>query len=270
MSSLKLQYSLRSWQKEALSRWLENEMRGVVSVVTGGGKTVFAHSCIIEFLKATPNGRILIYVPTTALLDQWYVSLQEDLGVDQRQISSFSGDEKPNKPNIFNLMVINTARTIGPKLLTGFNSFLIVDECHRAGSPVNSCIRGEHSSTLGISATPIRDYDDGFIRYIVPKIGNIIYEYSYKDAYIDKVITPFELINIKVQLLSDEQVKFDSLNKIIAITFNKINNGNYDEKLKLKKLLQRRSAIVSSATMRIPVAAKIVEIEHGNQNSFIS
>ena len=41
----------RAWQKQALNVWLPN-MQGVVSVVTGGGKTVFAFLCVQEFSQA--------------------------------------------------------------------------------------------------------------------------------------------------------------------------------------------------------------------------
>src|SRR5688572_25147911 len=69
----------RGWQKTALARWLE-EMRGVASVVTGGGKTIFAFLCMREFRDRFADGRVIILVPTMTLLDQWYVGLQEDFG----------------------------------------------------------------------------------------------------------------------------------------------------------------------------------------------
>jgi superfamily II DNA or RNA helicase len=63
-----LKYQPRSWQQAALARWKDG-LRGVVSVVTGGGKTVFAELCILEFLARYPDGLIFIVVPTAALLD---------------------------------------------------------------------------------------------------------------------------------------------------------------------------------------------------------
>jgi superfamily II DNA or RNA helicase len=37
----------------------------------------------------------------------------------------------------------------------------------------------------------------------------VIYQYSYVDAARDKVISPFALHNIRVEMLSDEQAAFD-------------------------------------------------------------
>ena len=58
----------RGWQIKALSEWERSGCRGIVRVVTGGGKTIFALSCI-DFIKPVAT---LIIVPTEALLEQWW------------------------------------------------------------------------------------------------------------------------------------------------------------------------------------------------------
>src|SRR5438874_1339258 len=96
----------RQWQKTALAIWAEN-LRGVVSVVTGGGKTIFAEMCMARFRKKNADGQFLIIVPTITLVDQWFVSLVEDLGVPKEEIACFSSQEKAKMPKLVNLMVIN-------------------------------------------------------------------------------------------------------------------------------------------------------------------
>src|SRR6202034_2431048 len=138
---------------------------------------------------ATPNIRTIIVVPTIALLDQWYVSLQEDLGADPNEISLLSGEHKAKIPGRINIMVINTARTRIQDVMANAPTFLIVDECHRAASEVNSlALTGDHEMTLGLSATPERDYDDLFLEVIKPAPCPIIYEYDYDQALRDGVI----------------------------------------------------------------------------------
>lgn len=61
-------YEPRAWQIKAMARWIEHGHRGIISVVTGGGKTIFALSCIAELRPDTT----LIVVPTAALLEQWW------------------------------------------------------------------------------------------------------------------------------------------------------------------------------------------------------
>ena len=248
----------RDWQRRALDRWLER-MRGVASVVTGGGKTVFAFLCIQQFRNKYPDGRIIILVPTITLLDQWYVGLREDLGVPANDIACFSSQEKANRPRAINVLVINTGRQLVRKLATGNKVFLIVDECHRAGSPENAlALQGEFEAALGLSATPQREYDQGFEDHVVPVLGPVIFEYDYAQAYQDKVVAPFDLINVQVQMLPNEQAEYDKLTKRAAVLLRKARKDvAVDEQL--KRVLQKRAAVSATAKMRLPVAAKVAE-----------
>lgn len=236
-------------------------------MVTGGGKTIFAEMCMLSFANKYPKGRIIIIVPTTALMDQWYVSLREDLGVPSDCISYFSGEEKSDKPNAVNLLVINTARSVATSLSQQSESFLIVDECHRAGSPVNAkALEGKHQATLGLSATPEREYDEGFERYIVPALGSPVYKYDYAEAHKDGVISPFKLVNVKVDMLADEQRRYDELSRRVAREFHREDKkASHGGSERLKRLLQQRAAVSASATMRIPIAAKLVDLHKGHR-----
>ena len=75
-------FDLRKWQENALEIWLK-KMNGVVSVVTGGGKTFFAILCIIEFFKKFPDGSIVVIVPTIALQSQWRTELIKTLKIER-------------------------------------------------------------------------------------------------------------------------------------------------------------------------------------------
>ena len=255
----------REWQTNALARWIEYGYRGVVSVVTGGGKTSFAQLCIKEFKAREPAAHIIIIVPTLALLDQWYISLQEDLDVPAQDIACFSGQEKGSKIGEINLVVLNTARTFATSLAGCSITFLIVDECHRAGSAENAkALLGTHAATLGLSATPVREYDDGFCIHIKPALGEIIYEYDYMKALEDRVISPFQLVNVRVVLLPDEEREYNRLTRAIMRSYRIIEkNGGSEDRIKI--LLQRRAQISSMATMRIPVAAKLAEKHQGHR-----
>lgn len=243
-------------------------MRGVVSVVTGGGKTVFAEACLLEFFQQFPDGRAVIIVPTTALLDQWYVSLQDELGVPKQEIGLLGGGEKPKAKAKIVIAVINSARRIAGKWGFPGAGMLIVDECHRAGSPINAkALEGKFTATLGLSATPRREYDDGFESVISPVLGPIIYEYDYGEAKKDGVITPFNLHNVKIDLLEDEQESYDKLNQRIRIALARGESAD-DPESGLKRLLQARAAVTATAMVRIPVAVRLIE-EHRSERSIV-
>jgi len=257
----------RKWQQQALGEWLK-EMRGIASVVTGGGKTIFAFLCIREFWKEHEEGRIIILVSTITLLDQWYVSLQEDFGVPAEVIACFSSQEKPKKPGVVNVLVINSGRRLVRKLARGQQVFLIVDECHRAGSPENAkALEGTFAAALGLSATPQREYDRGFEDHVVPALGPVIFEYDYTQAHADGVVAPFDLVNVQVDLLPHEQEKYDRLTKRAAVLLRKARDakGNVGLEENLKRVLQMRAAVSATAKMRLPVAAKIVEQNRGER-----
>jgi superfamily II DNA or RNA helicase len=252
----------RGWQSAALERWIAHH-KGVVSVVTGGGKTMFAFLCMAIFADEHPDGRFIILVPTLTLLDQWYVSLQQDFGVDPKDIACYSSEEKPEKPARINILVINSGRSLVKRLSAGPACFLIVDECHRAGSPENAkALKGTFAAALGLSATPEREYDEGFQQHVVPVLGPVIFEYDYVQAFKDGVITPFDLINVQIDFLPHEAEEYSKLTKRAAILYRKSKTDPSVE-LTLKRVLQKRAGVSAQARMRIPVAVKIVEEHRG-------
>lgn len=268
MKSWNYSFKPRGWQEEAFKKWKKN-FSGTISVVTGGGKTFFAFISIAEFVKKYPEGKIVVIVPTSALLDQWFVGFQTDLNVDKSEINCFSGKEKPKISNKINLIIINTARK--KEIRDKFKNediFLIVDECHRSGSYENSkSLDFKTVATLGLSATPVREFDDGFEELISPKIGDIIYEYDYLEAYRDGILSDFELINLRTDFADDELIEYEKINKRIAITLSKIKKG--EESLsKLNELLIARKRISNSSVMRIPPTMKLIN-DNSNKKMII-
>ena len=124
----RLDIQLRQWQKLAFAKWV-NGQQGVVSVVTGGGKTIFAEFCILHFRKIHPSGRVLIVVPTISLLDQWYVSLLEDLHVAEKDIGCYSGEERCDQSR-----PINSAAPIASLAVRSFYSSRPAYSAPRVGS----------------------------------------------------------------------------------------------------------------------------------------
>lgn len=248
------EFELRAWQKEALTLWKSAGNRGIVEVVTGGGKTVFALSCIKELGVDTA----LVVVPTVALLDQWWAETAAFFGIRLDDINIVSASGKIRKGTI-NLAVLNTAA----KFSVAHKKepyFLVVDECHKAASEkYRQALEGEPIATLGLSATPERQYDDGLNEVLVPKLGEIIYRYTYKDALRDKVIVPFELRNIVFELEPEIQEEYNKLSGAIARSVSR--NGPEDEKT--VALLLRRARIMNLSGNRIRLALRLIRSHVG-------
>jgi superfamily II DNA or RNA helicase len=256
----KLAYAPRRWQATALTTWLDSE-RGVVEVVTGGGKTVFAFMCMLEARRRRPDLRFLIIVPSVSLLDQWVVALQDELGVPSSDIGQLGGGERPSGNELIVVAVVNSARGYSQSFASKHPTMLIVDECHRAGSEQNAkALQGAFVATLGLSATPEREYDDAFTEIIEPALGKIIYRYDYVEAADDGVIADFDLINIKIPMKEVEQREYEKLTKRIA----KLIRSQADDDA-LKRALMARAGVVNNLSFRIPAALKLLDAHRGER-----
>lgn len=256
---MKLAYPLRAWQSKALGLWRANGQRGIVEVVTGGGKTIFAAACIMDFLDRQPLGQVFIIVPSIALADQWLVSATEEMGVSGDSVGIADG--KHHAGRRLHIMVVNSARRQDRLVERRGAWMLVVDECHRTGGVENRrALSGTYDATLGLSATPERQYDDALRTAIIPVLGDIIFRYSLADARRDGVVAPFDLVNVRVPLLSDEAREISKISRVIGM---KVKQGTSVNDEVIKALLRRRSRLSNAATMRTPVAAKLIERHTG-------
>ena len=92
-------------------------------------------------------------------------------------------------------MIINTARKLAVEARSGQNTMLVVDECHRAATDENSSKAFDiaPNATLGLSATPEREYDSGFEEIISPILGEVIYNYDYIENL--QMMVSFQILN---------------------------------------------------------------------------
>lgn len=257
----KLHLEPREWQRAALAKWVDAGHRGVIEVATGGGKTLFALQCFLAVQDKNDNVGMTILVPTIPLVDQWYLCLKEELGVSRSEIAIYGGGLHQNHKAQFVISVLNTAREYETPPWD-LDRLLVVDECHRAGSERNSqALKEPYRYTLGISATPIRQYDDGFQNNIVPNLGPLIFKYSLAQAEADGVLSPFEIMNVQFDLLEHEQSAYDSLSRRIAYVIN--SDGPDSEKL--PALLRTRARISNRSLMRIPLTVALMNDYRGQR-----
>ena len=261
MSEWKLAHAPRAWQVSALEIWL-NSRRGIVEVVTGGGKTVFAFLTMLTLKAQVPDLRTLIIVPSIALADQWVVALQDELSVSPEAIGVLGGGERPSPNHHIVVAVVNSARGRSRDISAEGPTLLIVDECHRVGSERNaSALAGSFIATLGLSATPEREYDDGYSAFIEPALGSVVYSYDYVEASKDDVITSFKLTNIEIPMLEKETKEYERLSKMIAKASHSSTNEEDDGGL--KRLLIRRASVVNRFTFRVPAAVRVIDQNSG-------
>jgi superfamily II DNA or RNA helicase len=240
---------LRAWQEEAIAKWIATDHRGIVAVVTGGGKTVFALACVERLRPQT----VLVVVPTVALLDQWWEEAANYFNVPLEDIHVVSGPRRM-KTGTINLAVLNTAAELQVRGHS-HKCMLIVDECHKAASPLYKKVLDITTvASLGLSATPERPYDSGLENVLVPALGPVIYRYSYKEALRDGVIVPFKLKNVVFDLEDDKKAEYDRLTRAIARAIDK----HGVEAPEVVNLFIRRARVLNLSINRVRLALKLV------------
>ena len=246
---------LREWQEKAFPLWWVKK-KGIIKVVTGGGKTFFAIHCIKKYLEANPKKLILIVVPSIALLDQWYESLSQEYS--NKDISLNGGGEQTNKLTKICISTIDSLKNVIDEVDCQ-NTLLIVDECHKIGTEKRGdMLTNNWHATLGLSATPERDYDDNFYTIITKILGDIIFDYDYIDAREDEVIVNFKLLYGYAAMLPEEEEKYKKFTKSIqrrAATIGGKDMNDYP----LKMLIFNRARLVKNSKNRIPYGVELIQ-----------
>ena len=111
-------------------------------------------------------------------------------------------------------------------------------------------------ASLGLSATPERQYDAGLQEILVPALGPVIFEYSYSNALRDGVIVPFQLQNIIFQLEEERLHEYQKLTKAIAQSARRYGS----EAQETVALYLRRSRTINLSMERIRLALRIVAV----------
>ena len=250
----------RNWQEVAQKKWFEADCRGCFSVATGGGKTWFALSCVAALKKLNEDVRCLVIVPTTVLLDQWVDEIAKTFQINEDQVKILtSKDLQPTSP--FNVAVINTARAFKGALENPDNLCLVVDEVHRAGGDENSkAIPSGIQYTIGLSATPEREYDNYFQERIVANLGPVLHEYSLQEAIRDGVLAGLSLENLRIPFLDHELDAYNTISKRIAQAYAR---GATEDNL--NTLLRRRAKISNEAAYRIPAVVSLMDARRGKR-----
>lgn len=216
------------WQQECLERWEHAERHGIISVVTGAGKTFFALNAAKQMLVRDPDSlHVRIVVPTISLAYQWRSAILETMGNNAR-IGFFFGEVRSSVSLPWMIYVINSARyALSRHVLEDMENrtgvLLIADECHRYGSKENRKIfdfmkdrkfRPELYFSIGLSATPeCRHLED----VLIPALGSVIYTYTLGRAVREKTISEFSVSQIRVSFNAEEQLQYMRLTRLIIV-----------------------------------------------------
>ena len=220
-------YSLRPFQQRAVDAWVTGvpgrPCTGTIAVVTGGGKTLIALSCIERASEQEPDLRIAIVVPTIALAEQWVDVVQSYTNLDPSDVgligASGDGDLARNRVVV---AVLNSAAKVLPSMAADHQPMmLVVDECHRAGAPTFSRVLATQAGyRLGLSATPDReelDEDGEPLTYdeqaVGESLGAVVFNYSLRDAREAGWLPDYTIHHHGISLLDPERTRYEAVSR---------------------------------------------------------
>lgn len=183
-------FRLKSYQREAYKKWKENNMRGIVVLPTGAGKTYVALWAISKIKERT-----LIILPTIDLLNQWKDKIMIELGIND--VGLFGGGDK----DIRQITIATySSAYLNAELLADKFGFVVFDEVHHLPSPKYRIIAETLIAwkRMGLSATPERE--DELHVELSQLVGPVVYRKSPTELQKQKHIARFEIKRIEVPL----------------------------------------------------------------------
>lgn len=276
---------IREYQENALAAWKEAKGKGILKMATGTGKTITALYIlsVLYNLTKTQNKQIVnvVICPLKQLVHQW----NEEFNLfNTTSIKCFSDNPKwkkelKRKIEAYNIEVLDNINIIVTQDTFCSNSFieiintikdntnkmLIIDECHNIGTlNFKKSLEKIKDFTLklGLSATPGRDeLGNSIINEI---LGDIVFEFSMKEAIEQGFLCKYYYYPILVELTENERDKYfeltEKINRLLWI------NSDDEENDNLKILLIKRSRIIQLAENKLVKLKKLLEYNNRKNN----
>jgi superfamily II DNA or RNA helicase len=212
----------RAWQLEAMGEWKRRGRRGVIEAVTGTGKTAVG---ILAAADAIARGRdVLVLVPGTDLLQQWYDACTKDLSEDVLVGRFGSGHKDTFETHHIIISTIQSARN-NPLIPFCENGLLIADEVHGYGAKKSSLALSDvYDNRLGLTATYDRN-DDRLEEILTPYFtpsgkearpgDEVIVGCDYSRGLSDGILAPFRVATLGVHFDPEENALYSRVDNIL-------------------------------------------------------
>ena len=265
------------YQKDAYQAWCERGKQGVFAMATGTGKTITSLNCALEEYYNDGFYRLIILVPSIALVEQW----EEEIGAfnftniikvsstnNQWRASLLSLKGKLERGKSVNYVVISTYTSFGmddfqlllPSLSE--NAILIADEAHNIGAnKVRDAFRRMTiKRRIALSATLQRIYDEEGTREI-ESFFNDEFPYTYSFS-MSKAIKMGRLMHYYyypriVYLDEDEMSTYARYTRQLVQLYNS-SSGFYSDPDKAQQLLMLRKNVLHKVRNKMQVYVDII------------
>tara|TARA_A100001015_G_C15029092_1_gene732116 strand:- start:856 stop:2970 length:2115 start_codon:yes stop_codon:yes gene_type:complete len=204
---------------EALDRRGKNELKGILQMATGTGKTKTALEIArLLFNDKKINKLLVVSDQTKSLTEQWREELynwKKETNINLTLFDSTKSDIFSDFKEDSAMVMRSEAKSLIWMIenISEIDKLLIIfDEVHGFATPtvIKEMEKGKIggvSFTLGLSATPEREYDDFANKFMEDEIGETIFDFGIEDAIRGGVACPFDYIEIPVEMSDEDKQK---------------------------------------------------------------
>ena len=252
-------------QGEAVRAWCAAGYNGILEMATGSGKTITAMLCAYRLYQDQKPILIVIAAPYVPLIEQWCKEI-EPFGLVPTNLTLAGSAAKRsaelqklnrrirNGTTEVEAIVVSHDTLCTPEFHSAIDRFnclrlIIADEVHNLGrdsfidDPPNMI---EHR--LGLSATPVRQYDEEGTDALFGFFGPSVFEFPLEVA-IGRCLVEYEYFVHPVELTQNEMDEWYELTNKIKENAWRLEENKHDDYL--NRLFRDRRAILETAENKL-------------------
>jgi superfamily II DNA or RNA helicase len=262
-------------QGKAVNAWYGADFRGVLEMATGSGKTITSMIGAYRLYEQHKPLLIVVAAPYVPLIEQWCEEI-EPFGLKPTNLTIVGGAQKRAAElqrirrrlraglSDVEAVVVSHDTLCTPEFHAAILSFdcarlLIADEAHNLGSPsfVNNPPEF-FEYRLGLSATPIRQYDQEGTDALLAYFGPVVFQFTLEEA-IGRCLVEYEYYVHPIYLAVHEMDEWRDLTDKIKQNAWRSSDGKPDEYL--TKLMRDRRALLETAEGKLTRLATLLDKE---------
>lgn len=262
-------------QGKAVAAWCNNGYRGVLEMATGSGKTITSMICAHRLYKKMGSLLIVVAAPYVPLIEQWCEEITL-FGLKPTNVTIVGGALERSKKlqeikrhlrtgySDVEVIVVSQVTLCTWDFVAAIESFngprlLIADEVHNLGqlSFINNppeCFEYR----LGLSATPVRQYDEEGTEALFDFFGDVVFEYPL-DKAIGQCLVEYDYFVHPVYLTDTEMQEWFYLTNKIKQNAWRSSDDKPDEYL--SKLLRERRRLLETASGKLSKLESLLNAE---------
>ncbi|MCS1408243.1 MAG: hypothetical protein M2R45_01416 [Verrucomicrobia subdivision 3 bacterium] len=262
-------------QGRAVAAWSEAGYRGVLEMATGSGKTITSMIGAHRLYEENKPLLIVIAAPYVPLIEQWCDELVP-FGLKPVNLTTTGGAAKRSSElqklkrrlriglSDVEAVVVSHDTLCTQEFLAAVDAFdsarlLIADEVHNLGrqSFINN-MPEFFEYRLGLSATPIRQYDEEGTEALFGFFGHVAFQFTLEEA-IGRCLVEYDYYVHPVYLTDTEMGDWFDLTGKIKQNIWRSEGGEPDEYL--AKLFRDRRALLETASDKVSTLRDLLDKE---------